>query len=402
MSLTTRTALPLSSALLTLILGALQALMPLSIDLYLPGLPTIARDLNVTSGAAQATLAVFMLGVALGQIVYGPVTDKYGRKPPLLLGLAVYVLSSVLCALAPSMTVLLAGRFLQALGASAAAVITATIVRDLWSGKALADRLSILMLIMGAAPILAPSLGGLLLTQIGWHGLFWLLAIFGVLITIIVTRLPETSSAQERAQTRLRDAATNYLSLLRNTPFLLYILTGACTAGMLFAYLTGSSFMYIDTLDVTPGVFAVLFGVNAAGLIIASQINRVLLRHFSLFAIARSAILAAVVLAGLLLAVVLSGAASVPTLTLLLFLLLATFGFIFPNIAALAFSNVKERMGSAAALQGTLQSTVGGLAGALVGVLAGSALLPVAGIITAFAVLATIFLLAAHRARPTA
>lgn len=242
----------------------------------------------------------------------------------------------------------------------------------------------------------------MLLTQIGWHGLFWLLAIFGVLITIIVTRLPETSSAQERAQTRLRDAATNYLSLLRNTPFLLYILTGACTAGMLFAYLTGSSFMYIDTLDVTPGVFAVLFGVNAAGLIIASQINRVLLRHFSLFAIARSAILAAVVLAGLLLAVVLSGAASVPTLTLLLFLLLATFGFIFPNIAALAFSNVKERMGSAAALQGTLQSTVGGLAGALVGVLAGSALLPVAGIITAFAVLATIFLLAAHRARPTA
>ncbi|UBV45374.1 multidrug effflux MFS transporter (plasmid) [Deinococcus taeanensis] len=400
MSLTTRTSLSISTGLLTLILGLMQAVMPLSIDLYLPGLPTIARDLSVSSGAAQATLAVFLIGVALGQITYGPLTDKYGRKPPLLAGLTIFVLGGVLCALAPSITVLIAGRFLQALGASASAVITAAVVRDLWSGKALADRLSILMLIMGVAPILAPSLGGLILTHVGWHGLFWLLALFGVLMLVTVTMLPETSSAQERADTRLRDAATNYLALLRNTPFMLYVLAGACMAGVLFAYLTGSSFMYIGTLGVSPGLFAVLFGVNAAGLILASQVNRALLRRFELYAVVRAAVLAAVVMAALLLAVVTSGQISVWTLTPVLFLLLASIGFIFPNLAALAFGNVRERMGSASALQGTTQSAIGATAGGLVSGLSDGTVLPVAGIISLFAVLSAVFLLAARRAQP--
>ncbi|MFC4637953.1 multidrug effflux MFS transporter [Deinococcus hohokamensis] len=398
MSLTTRTSMPISTALLTLILGCLQAIMPLSIDLYLPGLPTIARDLHVSSGAVQSTLAVFLMGVALGQIAYGPVTDKYGRKRPLLAGLVIFVLGGILCALAPSITVLIAGRFLQALGASASAVITAAIVRDLWSGKALADRLSILMLIMGVAPILAPSLGGLILTQVGWHGLFWVLAAFGVLMTVTVVFLPETSSAQERADTRLRNAASNYLILLRNTPFMLYVLSGASMAGVLFAYLTGSSFLYIGTLGVSPGLFAVLFGVNAAGLILASQLNRALLRRFGLYAVARTAVTAAVMMAALLLAVVISGHVTVFTLTPVLFFLLASIGCIFPNLAALAFGNVRERMGSASAVQGTTQSAIGAAAGGLVSAFSNGTVLPVAGIIAVFAVLSALFLLAARRA----
>ena len=395
--LASSTPLPLSPVLLTLILGGLQAVMPLSIDLYLPGLPAIALDLHATAGAAQFTLAVFMLGVALGQLAYGPVTDKYGRKGPLLFGLSVYVLGAVLCALAPSIAALIAGRFLQALGASASAVITAATVRDLWSGKALAERLSQLMLVMGVAPILAPSLGGLILTHGTWHTLFWFLAAFGLLAALAVAQLPETSSVQERQQTQLRNAATNYLALLRNTPFLLHILAGACMSGVLFAYLTGSSFVYITTLGVTPTLFAVLFGVNAVGLILASQLNRVLLRRFGLFQVTRLAVFAALLLAAVLLMVVLTGHTTVLTLTVLLFLLLGALGCTFPNISALAFGHVRERIGSAAALQGTIQSAVGAAAGSFVSVFGNGTALPMAGVLVGSAALAALLLFVARR-----
>ena len=149
---------PTHGLLLMLILGSIQAIMPISIDLYLPSLPTIANEFNVSAGAVQFTLAIFLIGVGLGQVVYGPITDKYGRKGPLVVGFVIYILGALACALAPSITVLIAGRFLQALGASAGSVISGAIARDLWRGKVLADRLSVLMLVLGAAPILAPSL----------------------------------------------------------------------------------------------------------------------------------------------------------------------------------------------------------------------------------------------------
>lgn len=387
----------LSNLLLMLILGALQAVMPISTDLYLPALPAIARALSVSPGAAQLTLAVVMLGVALGQVAYGPITDKYGRKTPLLVGLSIYILGTLVCALAPTIGALLGGRFLQALGASASAVITAAIARDLWSGKTLADRLSLLFLIIGAAPILAPSLGGLILIRWSWHGLFWFLAAYGLLVAPAVTRLPETSSAHERAQVRLRDSATTYVVLLRNAPFMLYVLTGACAVGMLLTYITGSAFIYIEMLGVTPSLFAVLFGVNAVGFVSASQVNRVLLRHLSLVSITRGAVAAAVLNGLLLVAVVTGGQGTTLVLTVLFIVLAATVGCILPNIAALAFGHVRERMGSASALQGTMQSVFGGVAGGLVGALSNGTTLPVVGIITGLAVLAAIFLVAAHR-----
>lgn len=397
MNLKSSAPIRLSSALLTLSLGGLQTVMPLSTDLYLPGLPTIAHDLNVRPGAVQFTLAVFLIGVAIGQVVYGPITDKYGRKKPLFFGLIVYIFGAMACALAPTITTLMVGRFLQALGASSSAVITFAIARDLWSGKMLADRLSLLVLVLGLAPILAPSLGGLILAQWNWRGLFWFLAAFGVLATMIVTVLPETSSPQERTEARLRDAARTYTILLYNTPFMLYILTGACSVGMLLAYITGSSFIYIETLGITPGLFAVLFGVNAMGFVGASQLNRVFLRSLSLSSVTRGAVITSVLLGLLLLAVEASGYASTLTLTVLFFALSGTIGCTLPNIAALAFGTVRERMGSAAALQGTLQSVFGGVAGGLVGVLANGTTMPVIGIITGFAALGAVFMTVAHR-----
>ncbi len=374
--------------------------MPLSTDLYLPGLPTIARDLNVSPGAAQYTLAVFMIGAALGQIAYGPITDKYGRKKPLLVGLWIYTIGATICALAPTISVLIGGRFLQAFGASAGAVIAIAVARDLWSGKVLADRLSLLVLVLGVAPILAPSLGGFIFTAWDWHGLFWFLVAYGVLVTVAVTLLPETSASHERTQARLRDATTTYAMLLRNTPFLLYVLTGACMVGTLLAYITGSAFIYIETLGVTPGLFAVLFGVNAIGFVGASQLNRLLLRRLSMVSVIRGAVTAAVLIGMGLLVVVASGHASTLTLTVLFIAQAATVGAPLPNVTALAFGSVRERMGSAAALQGTAQSVVAGVAGWLVGMLGNGAALPVMGIIAGFAALAAVLLLAAHRWQP--
>jgi MFS transporter, DHA1 family, multidrug resistance protein len=214
---------------------------------------------------------------------------------------------------------------------------------------------------------------------------------------VSVTTLPETSPPLERSGARLRDAAGTYTALLRNAPFMLYVLTGACLLGVLFAYITGSSFLYINNLGVTPSQFALLFAFNALGFIGATQLNRVLLRHLSLFTITRAAVIATVVFSLLLLVVVASGLSSTLSLTLLLFTLSAALGCGFPNNAALAFGTVRERMGSASALQGTTQSVFGGIAGGLVSALGNGATLPLMGIMAGFAILAAVFLLAAHR-----
>ncbi len=392
---------PTHGLLLMLILGSIQAIMPISIDLYLPSLPTIAHEFNVSAGAVQFTLAIFLIGVGLGQVVYGPITDKYGRKGPLVVGFVIYILGALACALAPSITVLIAGRFLQALGASAGSVISGAIARDLWRGKVLADRLSVLMLVLGAAPILAPSLGGVILAFWNWHGVFWVLVGYGIIMLLALSRLPETSSASERASIDLRDTATNYRAILRNTPFLLYVVISACASAILMSYITSSSFLYIDMLGNNPSQFGLLFGFNAMGLIGASQLNRRVLRTQRLETVAQRALFAAVTIAMVMIGCALSGAVTTLTLSALFFSLCVCFGFIMPNIAALAFGHVHSRMGSASAIQGTIQSIIGGIAGTLVGVLSNGTLVPVALVIGCAAVLGCTLLLITTRRYPT-
>jgi DHA1 family bicyclomycin/chloramphenicol resistance-like MFS transporter len=349
----------------------------------------------------QFTLAIFLIGVGLGQVVYGPITDKYGRKGPLTVGFIIYILGALACALAPSITVLIAGRFLQALGASAGSVISGAIARDLWRGKVLADRLSVLMLVLGAAPILAPSLGGVILSFWNWHGVFWVLVGYGIIMLLALSSLPETSSASERASIDLRDTATNYRAILRNTPFLLYVVISACSAAILMAYITSSSFLYIDMLGNNPSQFGLLFGFNAIGLIGASQLNRRVLRTQRLETVAQRALFAAVTIAVVMIGCALSGAVTTLTLSALFFSLCVCFGFIMPNIAALAFGHVHGRMGSASAIQGTIQSIIGGIAGTLVGVLSNGTLVPVALVIGCAAVLGCALLLITTRRYPT-
>jgi len=394
-----QTAAPIAftSGVFILILGAIQAIMPMSIDLYLPALPTIARELQVEPGSVQLTVAVFLLGVAIGQLIYGPITDKYGRKLPLFVGLGFYIVGALLCAKADSIELLIGGRFIQALGASAGAVISSAIARDVWSGKMLADRLSLLILVLGVAPVLAPSLGSLILTQWEWHTLFWFLLGYGAIIAAALTFMPETSSQSERADVQLRNALRTYLTILGNRPFMLFIITGACSIGMLMGYITSSSFIYIDILGVSPREFGLFFGINAIGFVGSAQLNRLLLRRFSLEKVAGTALFGAMGVGIGLIAVTVSGLASALTLTVLFSLLCVTIGFSMPNLAALAFGHVRERMGSASALQGTTQSIIGGLSGALVGLLSNGTMLPAVIIITAFAVVGRILLTLALR-----
>jgi DHA1 family bicyclomycin/chloramphenicol resistance-like MFS transporter len=390
------------NTVLMLILGSIQAIMPISIDLYLPALPTIAHEYNVLPGAVQFTLAIFMIGVAVGQLFYGPLTDKYGRKPPLYVGFGMYIAGAVICATAPTITVLIGGRFLQALGASAGTVISGAIARDLWRGKELASRLSLLMLVLGVAPILAPSLGGVILAFWDWHGVFWVLVGYGLIMMSCLSLLPETSSASERATVQLHEAPRAYVTILGNTPFVLYVFVAASASAMLMSYITSSSFLYIDMLAVTPRQFGIFFGINAVGLIGASQLNRVALRHFRLEYIAQRAFVSTVTVATLMLIVVASGWVNIVTVSVLLFGMCMSVGFIMPNIAALAFGHVHGRMGSASAVQGTIQSIVGGLAGTLIGVLSNGTMWPIVGVIGSAALIGAVLLFVTQRRVGTA
>ncbi|PYE48986.1 multidrug effflux MFS transporter [Deinococcus yavapaiensis] len=392
---------PRRSALLTVILGGLQAFGPLSIDMYLPGLPAIARDLGASEGTAQFTLSAFLIGMAIGQAVYGPITDKYGRKSPLRFGVVLYVIASVLCTLAPSVGVLILGRFLQALGASAGAVITTAVVRDVWSGKAAADRFSLLMLVMGVAPILAPLLGSIVLAHFDWHAVFWILAVFGALCLAAISALPETAPRTPGKSSRLRDGLRTYALLTRDTGFVTYALAGSFASSTMFAYITASSFVFVDLFGVAPGTYGLLFGLNALGLIVASQVNRALLRRLPIEVIASFATLALALFASLLLLVTLLGQANAVVFAALLFGLLTSLGFTFPNTTALALESIRTNMGSASAFRGTVQFALSGLAGSLVGVLANGTALPMASVIFVCAILATVFLSVARRVRPS-
>ena len=359
----------------TLVLGMIMAVGPLTIDLYLPAFPSIARDLAATEGQVQYTLAIYLFGMALGQAIYGPLTDKYGRRAPLIGGLALYIVGAILCALAPSIGLLIAGRLVQALGGAAGAVVVSAVVRDRYEGRAAASLFSTLMLVMGVAPAIAPTLGTWILGLLNWRAMFVVLAAYGLLALLLtVLRLPETHPAAARAGMRLRDSLGVYAGLLRQRQFIAYALAGGFSFGAMFAYITGSPFLFLQELHTAPGLYALLFGVNAAGLVAASQVNRALLRRFEPGQIARWAGRAVLLVGGLLLAATLLGALSTPLVAALFFALLASSGLLFPNNAALALSSVTERVGSASALNGTLQSALGALSGSAVGALGGGSL----------------------------
>ncbi len=367
---------------LALILGALAAFGPFSIDMYLPALPTIAAEFGVTTATIQQTLSVFFIGLALGQLFYGPISDRVGRRAPLLFGCGLYTVASIGCALAPSAGGLMALRFLQALGGAVGMVIGRSVVRDCFEEREAARMFSLLVLVMGIAPITAPLLGGQVLIALGWRAIFLFLAAFGLFCLLMVWwGLGESLPKERRTREGLGYALRAYAGLLSDRRYMGFALAGGLASAAMFAYISGSPFVFIELNEVPPEHFGFFFGANAAGLITASQLNRWLLSRFSAAALLGAALNVTAGAALLLLGVTLLNVGGFPLLVALLFVVIASTGMVMPNATALALGPYGRKAGSASAVLGATQFAAGALAGALVGLLANGAALPMTGVI---------------------
>lgn len=343
---------PRGSLLATL--AALAAFGPLSLDFYLPSFPTIAADLDASPSQVQLTFAACLLGLAVGQLFYGPLSDRFGRRPPLLVGLAVFTVASLLCAVAPDIRVLAGLRLLQGLGGCAGIVIGRAIVRDSFSGKDLSRAYSIVTSVAMTAPLLAPSLGAVLLRWAGWQWLFVVLALFGTVCAVAVVRLPETHPSHHRTDHGAIRAAQVYLGLLRRRAFLVPASLAALSSAALLGYVGSSSLIFIDQYGASPQAFALIFMVMAGFFVLGGQINMRLVQRYS----ARRIVVVALAVEVASLTVLTVLAARGAPLGLVLVVLAVPkvgLGALLPNAVAETMRPFPGSAGSASALMGTAQ-----------------------------------------------
>ncbi|MET9145779.1 MULTISPECIES: multidrug effflux MFS transporter [unclassified Streptomyces] len=365
-------ARPMSARRAAFVLGSLEVFGPLSMDLSMPLLPRLARDLHTSDSLAQASMSVCMLGLAFGQLVAGPLSDRLGRRRPLLWGIALFAVFSLLCALAPTIEVLLVTRFLQGVTGSAGVVIALAAARDIASGIELARLLSLLGLVGALAPILAPVAGGQLTAVLDWRGLFVVLAAVGAaLLAVAATLLPETLPAALRHPGGFGDTGRRFAVVLRDRLFVCYLLVGACTGTAFFTYLASISFVLQDGFHLGPRAFSAVFAANAVVAVLGSLCNRAVVRRAGPVRMYVAGTTATAVAAlGLLLAVL--AGAGLAVVLVLLALVLFCYGVISPNSSALALAGHGERAGTAAALLGMSAFAVGPVVAPLVS-LGGSA-----------------------------
>lgn len=389
----------ISQLKLVLILGALTAFSSMSIDMYLPAFPQIAQDLAVPIGTVQLSISAFLFGSAIGQLFYGPLADRWGRKLPLLAGLGLYVISTVGCAFVRSGEGLLFWRVVMALGGGAGMVISRAMVRDLYDTVEAARMFSLLMLVMGAAPILAPLAGGQLLLFTGWRGIFVFLGLFGFIsFFAALVWLPESLPKELRIQRNLKEMGSIYGALIRNRYYLCYAVALGAVAGVNFSYISGAPLVFIELHGISPQHFGIIFGLNATGLIGASQLNRKLLRHYPAKRILSIAFGANAVTALLLTVVTATGIGGFPLQVVLIFVCLCMTGLLYPNITALTLAPFATSAGSASALLGTIQYTIGATAGAFVGTYHNGTSLPMVLTMACCAVLGNFAFMVAQKA----
>src|SRR5579859_1348812 len=371
---------------LVFILGALSAFGPLSIDMYLPALPALSHDFGTGAAEVQLTLSASLLGLAVGQAITGPISDALGRRRPLLVGLAAYALASLLCVFAPSVAVLVVLRFVQGFAGAAGIVIARAVVRDLHSGVAAARFFSLLMLVNGLAPILAPLVGGLLLRFTSWRGVFIVLTIVGTLMLLAVaTGLGETLPKESRQLGGIRSTMTTFGQLLTSRAFVGYALSCGLALGAMFAYISGSPFVLEGIYGLSPQWFSVMFGVNALGIMLAGQINGRLVGRVSPARLLVAGLVASAAGGVALLMVVTLGGGLIGILPSL-FVVVASLGFVMPNATTLAMSGRPNTAGSASALLGVLHFSIGAAAAPVVGAFGTATALPMATVIAALGV----------------
>jgi len=365
-------ALRRTGLLVTLILGGLTATPPLAMDMYLPSLPEVTTSLHAPAATVQLTLTACLAGMALGQLVVGPMSDKWGRRRPLLVGLLVYVVATVLCALAPNVELLVALRLAQGLAGAAGIVIARAVVRDLYDGVAMARFFSTLMLISGVAPIVAPLIGGQILRVTDWRGVFVVLTAVGIALAAVVwLRLPETLPPGERHSGGVGEALRSMRGLLADRVFTGYMLAGGFVFAALFAYISASPFVIQEIYGASPQTFSLLFGLNSVGLVIMGQVNGKVLVGRVRLETSLAAGLALITLAAtalLLMSTGVFGHVGLVPVAAALFVLMSAMGLGTPNIQALALMRVRHAAGSASALLGTSSFLIGAIASPLVGI----------------------------------
>jgi len=378
----------------------------MAIDMYLPAFPQMAADLNASLEQVQWTLSVFLLGLAGGQVLYGTLSDRFGRRGPLLIGCLAYTLAGMVCVFTESIAALIVARFLMGLGGAAGLVISRAIVRDLFRKTQAARYLSLMMLIGGMGPVIAPFLGGMMLMWFPWRMIFWVVAGFGVVCTAAVWLVAkETLPPERRLRGNLATVAARYGRLIVDRRFLVPALAFGMAFGALFTYIAGSSGVFQGLYGVSPQAYSYFFAINAIGLYAGAQINRMLLKRRGVETILPAACVVNAVCTLALLGVVLGGVGGLWTFAAVLWLCVATISLISPNATAVAMTPFAQQAGTASALLGLFQYTLGGLASGLLGVIvrhdtAGKSALPMAAIIAACSVIGCAVYLVGRRRKP--
>lgn len=378
---------------LILILGSLSAIAPFSIDMYLPAFESIAASLNTDIASVTLSLTSYFLGMSFGQLAYGPLLDRYGRKKPLILGLFLYILAAVGCTLSTSIESLIFFRLLLALGACVGIVSSRAIIRDLFSGNDVVRALSTLTMVFGVAPIIAPTIGAFIVARFGWRYIFLALAFMVMLMLYAVTQfLPESKSRDSSISLFPTNVTIEYLKVLKNRDFLIYTITGAASSAGFFSYIAGSPFVYMHLLGFSTAGFGWVFALNACGLIGGSQINRLLLKQFTSSAVLFAVTITQLAIGLLLLFGTASGFLSKEGIVILIFCYLFCCGSINPNATGLALQPFLKNAGSASALNGSLGMIAGSLASVCLSYLHDGTILPMTSAMTFFTVVGVVCL----------
>jgi len=361
------------------ILGALTALGPFSIDMYLPAFPDIATNLNTNVARVAISLSSFFVGIALGQLIYGPLLDRFGRKLPLYVGLGLYILTSLACLFVGTIDQLIFIRFLQALGSCAAAVGSMAMVRDFFPVKDSAKVFSLLILILGTSPLVAPTVGGYVTAQFGWHAVFIILAGLALAMALAVAFvLPEAHTPDTTISLKPGPIFKNYWRVMKIAPFILYTLTGAFAFCGLFAYVAGSPFVFMEVYHLDTKTFGWVFAFLSIGFISASQTNNFLLNRFDSAQISQMSLLVQAIASSLFFILMFNNAVTLPIFIIFLFIILACVGFAAPNTSALALAPFTKNAGSASALMGAIQMGLGSLTSLILGAINPTTAIPMA------------------------
>jgi DHA1 family bicyclomycin/chloramphenicol resistance-like MFS transporter len=377
-----------------LVLGMLTALGPFSIDMYLPAFPSIARGLHTTVAQVMLSLSSFFIGISAGQLVYGPLLERYGRKRPLYVGLSIYLLASIGCALATSVNALILFRLLQALGGCAGMVAARAIVRDVFEVRENAKIFSSLMLVVAVSPIVAPTLGGYVTSTLGWRYVFAILIIVDIIILIVITAfLPESKDPDPHFSLKPAPIIKNFAGIVKHPQFYTYTLAGSVAYAGLTAYISGSPHVFMELFRVSEKQYGWIFAFIALGLITASQINNFFLRKFTSSHIIKVALYVQGCIGLVLAGVTMLGVSQLFLTIFLIFVFLSCQGFIFPNASALSLAAFGHTAGSASAMMGAIQMSIGASASAVVSFLQNDTALPMTGVMACSPIIALLIFL---------